>query len=77
MKDEYLINRRNKQRGLHMIRKQNLSTLNRRDNEANTDKLLQAEFRLITTISRTRRNTRYNYRAITFIANYKHNKLCE
>ena len=48
-----------------MIRKQKLSTLNRRDNEANTDKLLHAEFRQITIISRTRRNTRYNYRAIT------------
>ena len=78
MKDEYLINRRNKQRGLHMIRKQSLSTLNKRDNEANTDKLLHAEFRLITTISRTRRNTRYNYSgAITITANYKPSKLCE
>ena len=73
MKDEYLINRRNKQWGLHLIRKQNLSTLNRRDNEANTDKLLHAECRLIT----TRRSTRYNYRAITITANYKTNKLCE
>ena len=35
--DEYLMNRRNEQRELHMIRKQNLSTLNRLDNEANTD----------------------------------------
>ena len=48
-----------------MIRKQNLSTLNRRDNEANNDELLHAEFRQITTVSRTRRNSRYNYRAIT------------
>lgn len=76
-KDEYLINRRNKQRELHMIRKQNLNTLNIRDNEANTDKSLHAEFRLITTISRTRRNTRYNYKAITITANYKTNKLYE
>ena len=48
-----------------MIRKQNLSTLNRRDKEANTDELLHVEFRQITTISRTRRNTQHNYRAIT------------
>ena len=33
------MNRRNEQRELHMISKQNLSTLNRRDNEANTDEL--------------------------------------
>ena len=65
MKDEYLINRQNKQRELHMIRKQNLSTLNRCDNEANIDELLHAEFRQITAISLTRQNTRYNYRAIT------------
>ena len=37
-----------------MIRKQNLSTLNRRDNEANTDELLQAEFRQITATIFTR-----------------------
>ena len=48
-----------------MIRKLNLSTLNRRDNKANTDELLHAEFRQITAISRTRPNTRYNYRVMT------------
>jgi len=48
-----------------MIRKQNLSTLNSRDNEANTDKLLHAEFRQLTTISRAGRNTGFNYRATT------------
>ena len=34
-----------------MIRKLNLSTLNRCDNKANTDELLHAEFRQITAIS--------------------------